>query len=290
MTTAYPLMAVLVMLSAFSGRAQPLALGLLAAVDPRGALLGAVLLAPALLDGERLHVLAGLLALTVGHASAFLLPADIVPLWQQVRDQKDTHPALLPHLVDRLRIFGSPALVLVLGAALFGVRKSSCGLALLVGMGMVGGLVAFAPHRYLLPLWGPLVVLSVLGLQRVKWPLARWVLIGVVFVAWQLHPYTLRDKTPLPEGITLALRDIDLQPGEAVLDCARGYVELRLPSTVEVRTQGCHNHLKNGGGGLWVIAREGPRSPLWTEVGRYPGAGRPIVLLHEPLSAATPAR
>jgi hypothetical protein len=157
-------------------------------------------------------------------------------------------------------------------------------------MGMVGGLVAFAPHRYMLPLWGPLVVLSVMGLQRAKWPVARWVGIAVVFVAWQLHPYTLRDKEPLPEGITLALRDIDLQPGEAVLDCARGYVELRLPSTVEVRKRGCHNHLKNGGKGLWVIARDGPHSPRWTEVGRYPGAGRPIVLLHEPLSATTPQR
>ena len=89
----------------------------------------------------------------------------------------------------------------------------------------------------------------------------------------------------VPEGVTLALRDLEVGADEAVLECGRFFLAARLPEDIEIRGRGCDRHLRNGGPGLWLVTRQRPHSDRWTVVGRYGSSERPILLLHEPRSS-----
>ncbi len=284
MTTPYPLLACLVMASLVRGPLQPLALLALAAVDPRGVVLGSAALTGLLVERQWRSLGLGAAGLAMGCLLVVLLPVDLVPLWEQMDLQRRAQPDTLWNNLARCQRY-LPWLLLPAGlAAVAGLQRRTLDLLALLLVGTSGALAVALSHRYLLPMLGPLAVLAAVGLSRLPraWP--GWVGIGLVLLGWQLHPESLRERgRPKPTSMTKALRTLEPGADEAVLDCVNGHLDLRLQG-VEVRTKGCDRALRNGGPGLWVVTRGNRRvSERWEEVGRWPERpGVEIVVLHEP--------
>lgn len=282
-TSPYPLVAALLVLSSLRGRWQPLALALLAAADPRGVVYGLVLLVPVAWDRSWPELARSALGLAAGALSVLALPAELTPLWDQARLQERAAPAVVSRVWERVFLFASPALFGLLLVAPFGLSRANAGRALLVFGTLISGLFVYTPHRYLFPFWALLVLLTVGGLQKIAWPSVRWITVLAAFISWNLHPFKQRDRPMVPGSVTLALRDLEVGADEAVVECGRFFLAVRLPEDIEIR--GCDRHLRDGGPGLWLITRQRSHSERWTVVGRYGASKRTILLLYEPRSS-----